>query len=93
MGFRSSYIKFKEGKPLTRKQAMEAQCFSCNGESAEQKDECRGQESCPLYPFSPWGKGKGRKNEKVSSEELKTRPTHGEKPLSKGSVRRTHARS
>lgn len=43
-------IKFREGKPLTAKQAILAQCFICNGEEEGSSEDCKGQ-SCPLYPF------------------------------------------
>jgi len=55
MGFKSSFQKFKKHEKLTRKEAMEAQCFECNGETAEQKDDCLGKDICPLYTYSPWG--------------------------------------
>lgn len=58
MGYKSSYTKFKEDKHLTRKQAMESQCYECNGYSIEAKDDCLGN-NCPLYPFTPWGKSRG----------------------------------
>ena len=43
------YKKFKDGEKLTRKQAILAQCYACNGfeESAE---DCGGK-SCPLYQY------------------------------------------
>ncbi len=43
------YNKFKSGDKLTRKQAILAQCYVCNGleESAE---DCEGK-SCPLYQY------------------------------------------
>ncbi len=50
-----SYEKFLKGKFLTRKQAIDAQCFECNGESRRIEDDCLGK-SCPLYQWSPWGK-------------------------------------
>jgi hypothetical protein len=46
------YQKFKSGKPLTRKQALLAQCYECNGYEAE---DCLGV-SCPLYRWSPYRK-------------------------------------
>jgi hypothetical protein len=58
-GYRGSHNKWKNGEPLTRSEAMAAQCFACNGHSAELKDDCLGEKSCPLYPFSPWGRAKG----------------------------------
>jgi len=51
----SSFEKFKKGLPLTRKEAMKAQCYECNGYSFEKKDDCKGA-ICPLYQWSPWGK-------------------------------------
>jgi len=54
------YKKFKEGKPLTRKQAMLAQCYMCNGEE-EGGVDCQGM-SCPLYQYFPY---KGRKDSKL----------------------------
>jgi hypothetical protein len=44
--------RFKEGKLLTRKQAILAQCYECNGYEAE---DCLGV-SCPLYQWSPYTK-------------------------------------
>ena len=45
------YEKFKEGKPLSRKEAILAQCYVCNGEE-EGVEDCRGL-SCPLYQYRP----------------------------------------
>jgi len=50
-----SFEKFKKGLPLTRKGAITAQCFECNGFSLRKDDDCLGI-SCPLYQWSPWGK-------------------------------------
>jgi len=44
--------KFKAGMPLTRKQAILAQCYECNGYESE---DCLGV-SCPLYQWSPFNK-------------------------------------
>ena len=44
------YKKFKEGKSLTRKQAMLAHCYMCNGEENSAED-CKGEETCPLYQY------------------------------------------
>ena len=46
------YKKFEEGKPLSRKQAILAQCGICNGFEDE---DCLGT-SCPLYQWSPYNK-------------------------------------
>ena len=46
------YEKFKDGKPLTRKQAILAQCYDCNGQE-ESSADCKGK-SCPLYQYQPY---------------------------------------
>ena len=43
------YKKFQEGKLLTRKEAILAQCYVCNGQE-EAVEDCKGF-SCPLYQF------------------------------------------
>lgn len=45
------YEKFQNGESLTRKEAMLAQCFVCNGMEESGKD-CLGT-SCPLYRYHP----------------------------------------
>lgn len=45
------YRKFEEGKHLSRKQAMLAMCFSCNG-FEDSNTDCGGN-SCALYPYHP----------------------------------------
>jgi hypothetical protein len=50
------YKQFQEGKPLTRKAAILAQCYVCNG-GEEGGIDCQGA-SCPLYQYFPY-KGKG----------------------------------
>jgi hypothetical protein len=59
MGYKSSYEKWKKGESLNRSQSMEANCFECNGYSAETNDNCLGEKSCALYPWSTWGKSLG----------------------------------
>jgi len=46
------YAKFKKGKGLTRKEAMLAMCYQCNG-LEESRIDCKGY-SCPLYQYSPY---------------------------------------
>jgi len=46
---RKQYEKFKVGNPLSRKEAILAQCYVCNGEE-EGVEDCKGF-SCPLYQF------------------------------------------
>lgn len=56
------YEKFKRGEPLTRKGAMLAHCYQCNGEE-EGAVDCQGK-SCPLYQYFYY-KGKSAKKEKA----------------------------
>lgn len=55
MGFikgQLEYKKFKKGESLTRKEAMLAQCFYCNGQEDSRAD-CSGK-NCPLYQYHPY---------------------------------------
>ncbi len=72
---KSAYLKFKKGEPLSRKQAMAAQCYECNGYDVESSHDCLGV-NCPLYPWSPWGKSHGLRPLKCSksNESIKGRP-------------------
>jgi len=45
-----SYQKWQKGKRLTRKGAIEAQCYICNGQESGAVD-CQGESTCPLYPY------------------------------------------
>jgi len=45
------YRKYKDGQRLTRKQAILAQCYDCNG-GDESNADCQGY-SCPLYQYHP----------------------------------------
>lgn len=45
---KSCYDRFLEGKPLTRRDAIIAQCAVCNGFEGE---DCQGKD-CPLYQFT-----------------------------------------
>jgi hypothetical protein len=49
----SQYRQFQQGKSLTRKDAILAQCYVCNGQE-ESAEDCRGAKSCPLYQYSPY---------------------------------------
>jgi hypothetical protein len=46
------YKKFKDGGKLTRKQAMLAMCYDCNG-AEESREDCLGTD-CPLYDYRPY---------------------------------------
>ena len=45
------YKLFQSGKKLTRKQAMLAMCYDCNG-GDESNSDCEGT-LCPMYDYHP----------------------------------------
>jgi len=53
----TSWEKFKKGEKITRKQAIQAQCYECNGYTILKADNCHASH-CPLYEWSPWGKSR-----------------------------------
>ena len=65
--------KFKEGKSLTRKEAILAQCYVCNGEEASSED-CRGRD-CPLYQYQPYRGKRKRENGSFMSPQSKEKGT------------------
>jgi len=46
------YSKWQKGKSLTRKDAMLANCYVCNGFETGGVD-CKGKD-CPLYEYFPY---------------------------------------
>ena len=46
------YEQFEKGEKLTRRQAMLANCYMCNG-LEDSRADCQGK-SCPIYPFRPY---------------------------------------
>ena len=60
------YEKFKRGESLTRKGAMLAQCYICNGEE-ESAVDCQGK-SCPMYQYFHY-RNKTRKKDRVNYEQ------------------------
>jgi hypothetical protein len=44
-------IKYLEGGKISRTQAVQAHCYDCSGMGEHSKCE---QESCALYPYSPY---------------------------------------
>ena len=63
----NQYQRFKNGEPLTFKQAILAQCYVCNGE-AEGGEDCLGV-GCPLYQYMPYRKGRQKKQSTLTQEE------------------------
>jgi hypothetical protein len=50
---KSQYKKWQEGKKLTRREAIIANCYICNG-LEESNVDCKGSKSCPLYLYAPY---------------------------------------
>jgi len=46
------YKKWKDGKKLTRGEAMSAMCYQCNG-MEQSNEDCQGK-NCPMYPYQPY---------------------------------------
>jgi hypothetical protein len=53
---RSEYIKFLEGKPLSRAEAMTAECYECMGYYTDAGAEDCESQSCPLHAYMPYAK-------------------------------------
>ena len=67
---KSDFDKFSAGKSLTRKQAISAQCYECNGYSIYLVDDCLAKH-CPLYQWSPWKKNE-RKRQNLTQKPYPT---------------------
>lgn len=48
----TEYQRFQTGERLTRKQAILAHCYECNG-MEDSRSDCLGV-SCPLYGYYPY---------------------------------------
>ena len=49
--------KWEQGKRLTRKEAILAQCYVCNGQHVvgpKGDIDCLGKDTCPLYSYFPY---------------------------------------
>jgi hypothetical protein len=46
------YQKWKKGRKLSRKEAMDAHCAECMGFYADGAQDCKGI-SCPIYDWRP----------------------------------------
>jgi len=47
------YLKWREGKKLTRGEALLAHCYICNG-ADEGGEDCLSDETCPSYQYFPY---------------------------------------
>lgn len=46
------YDRWEKGEFLTRKQAMLAMCYQCNG-LQQSNEDCKGK-ICPMYQYQPY---------------------------------------
>ena len=60
---KSRLIKYLNGEHITRKDAIYAYCFDCQGYCEDGKFECE-QLQCPLYPYSQFNKYNVGKSDK-----------------------------
>ena len=56
---RAERIKFLEGKPTTRAEAILGHCYSCTGGYDDGAQDCE-IENCSLYPYMPYAKRKDK---------------------------------
>ncbi len=47
------YEKWQSGAKLTRREAMLAHCYECNG-FEQGGEDCHGAKNCPLYAYFPY---------------------------------------
>lgn len=50
---RNEYLKFLRGERVTRKEAILAECYACQGFYVDGKYDCKSV-LCPLYAFYPY---------------------------------------
>lgn len=60
------YKKFKRGESLTRREAILAMCYECNG-LEESNEDCQSKGRCPLYQYHSY---RAREKKKLTQKEL-----------------------
>lgn len=55
------YLNHLAGKEITRKQAMDAMCYSCTAGYYDGRVDCQAKE-CPIYQYMPFRKEKIKKS-------------------------------
>lgn len=51
-----SFLKYRSGKPLSPKEAIQAKCYDCQSfyiDFSRETKDC-GVRGCPLYPYHPY---------------------------------------
>ena len=68
---RRELVKYLEGKKISRKEAMSAFCYECQGYCKDGRVDCENV-NCPMYPYMPYSKNKEQgKRPKGNTEGLK----------------------
>ena len=62
----SDYNKWRKGERLTKQHQINAMCYECNGLD-DSGEDCGGEKSCPMYPYSPSAQRRGLKVGVVAS--------------------------
>lgn len=62
-----NYRRWQKGKRLTRQEAIEAQCYICNG---GENVYCGGKSSCTIYAYSQFSQERYEKYEKCPPQEI-----------------------
>ena len=65
---KAELMKYLEGERLARKDAILAKCYECTNGYADGKVDCE-MESCPLYPYMPFGACKITRARKLTPEQ------------------------
>lgn len=81
---RRELIAHYQGKPLSRKQAMEAWCYDCSGFYDQGAADCECP-NCPLHPFMPYRTDKGPKKPR-SQKQVDAATQLGQRSKEKGSI-------
>lgn len=66
---KKEYDRYKAGETLTRKEAILAHCYVCNG-LEEGGEDCLGK-SCPLYRYMPYRSGLTKTKRAATPQQLK----------------------
>ena len=65
---KTELLKYLGDGKVTRKEAMLAKCYECTNGYADGKVDC-GIESCPLYPYMPFGACKNTCRRELTPEQ------------------------
>ena len=57
MGY-ADYKRWQNGERLTKQRQINALCYECNG-FEDSGNDCLGEKSCPMYPYSPSAQRRG----------------------------------